>query len=67
MALSTATVDESTFVEESELFGSEARLSWVPAGPAGLLGATACTRSAKYFLTFMTGDRGRRRRAVEPD
>jgi hypothetical protein len=27
MALSTATVDESTFVEESELFGSEARLS----------------------------------------
>ena len=47
MALSTATVDESTFVEESELFGSEARLSWVLAGLAGLLGATACTRSAK--------------------
>jgi hypothetical protein len=46
MALSTATVDESTFVEESELFGSEARLSWAPAGLAGLLGATACTRSA---------------------
>jgi hypothetical protein len=35
MALSTATVDESTFVEESELFGSEARLSWVLAGLAG--------------------------------
>jgi hypothetical protein len=35
MALSTATVDESTFVEESELFGSEARLSWVLAGLPG--------------------------------
>ena len=46
MALSTATVDESTFVEESELFGSEARLSWVLAGLAGLLGATAYTRCA---------------------
>jgi hypothetical protein len=64
MALSTATVDESTFVEESELFGSEARLSWVL---AGLLGATAYTRSAKYFLTFTGADRRRRRRAVEPD
>ena len=35
MALSTATVNESTFVEESELFGSEARLSWAPAGWPG--------------------------------
>jgi hypothetical protein len=67
MALSTATVDESTFVEESELFGSEARLSWVLAGLAGLLGATAYTRRAKYFLTFTGGDKRRRRRAVEPD
>lgn len=56
MALSTATVDESTFVEESELFGSEARLSWVLAGQAGLLGAIAFTHSAGYFLTFMTGN-----------
>jgi hypothetical protein len=67
MALSTATVDESTFVGESELFGSEARLLWVLAGLARLLGATACTQSAGYFLTFMTGNRRRRRRAVEPD
>jgi hypothetical protein len=54
--LSTAPVDQSTFVEESELFGSEARLSWVLAGLAGLLGATAFTHSAGYFLTFMTGN-----------
>jgi uncharacterized membrane protein YoaK (UPF0700 family) len=52
-ALSIAPVDQSTFVEESELFGSEARLSWVL---AGLLGATAFTHSAGYFLTFMTGN-----------
>jgi uncharacterized membrane protein YoaK (UPF0700 family) len=55
-ALSTAPVDQSRFVEESELFGSEARLSWVLAGLAGLLGATAFTHSAGYFLTFMTGN-----------
>ena len=54
--MSTAPVDESTFVEEYELFGSEARLSWVLAGLAGLLGATAFTHSAGYFLTFMTGN-----------
>jgi hypothetical protein len=67
MALSTATVDESHFVEESELCGSEARLSWVLAGLPGLLGATACTQSAGYFLTFIIGNRRRRRRALEPD
>jgi uncharacterized membrane protein YoaK (UPF0700 family) len=56
MALSTATVDEPTVVDESELFGSEARLSWLLAVLAGLLGATAFTHSAGYFLTFMTGN-----------
>jgi uncharacterized membrane protein YoaK (UPF0700 family) len=40
----------------SEIFGSEARLSWVLAGLAGVLGATAFTHSAGYFVTFMTGN-----------
>lgn len=32
------------------------KLSWVLAGLAGLLGATAFTHSAGYFVTFMTGN-----------
>lgn len=39
-----------------ETFDSEARLSWVLAALAGLLGATAYTHSAGYFVTFMTGN-----------
>jgi uncharacterized membrane protein YoaK (UPF0700 family) len=39
-----------------ELFDSDARLSWVLAALAGLLGATAYTHSAGYFVTFMTGN-----------
>lgn len=39
-----------------ETFDSEARLSWVLAGLAGLLGAAAFTHSAGYFVTFMTGN-----------
>lgn len=39
-----------------DLFDSEARLSWVLAALAGLLGATAYTHSAGYFVTFMTGN-----------
>lgn len=37
-------------------FDSETRLSWVLAGLAGLIGATAFTHSAGYFVTFMTGN-----------
>jgi uncharacterized membrane protein YoaK (UPF0700 family) len=40
----------------SEIFDSEARLSWVLALLAGVLGATAFTHSAGYFVTFMTGN-----------
>ena len=40
----------------SEIFDSEAQLSWVLAGLAGVLGATAFTHSAGYFVTFMTGN-----------
>ncbi|MFZ1175004.1 MAG: YoaK family protein [Mycobacterium sp.] len=40
----------------SEVFNSESRLSWVLAGLAGVLGATAFTHSAGYFVTFMTGN-----------
>lgn len=40
----------------SEIFDSEARLSWVLAVLAGVLGATAYTHSEGYFVTFMTGN-----------
>lgn len=40
----------------SEIFDSDARLSWVLAGLAGVLGATAFTHSEGYFVTFMTGN-----------
>jgi uncharacterized membrane protein YoaK (UPF0700 family) len=39
-----------------ETFDSEARLSWVLAVLAGVLGATAYTHSDGYFVTFMTGN-----------
>jgi uncharacterized membrane protein YoaK (UPF0700 family) len=39
-----------------ETFDSEARLSWVLAVLAGVLGATAYTHSEGYFVTFMTGN-----------
>lgn len=40
----------------NEIFDSEARLSWVLAGLAGVLGAAAFTHSAGYYVTFMTGN-----------
>ncbi|MEU7763681.1 YoaK family protein [Nocardia sp. NPDC049190] len=39
-----------------ELFDAEARLSWVLAALAGLIGAAAFTHTAGYFITFMTGN-----------
>src|ERR1700759_5538017 len=39
-----------------ETFDSEARLAYLLAVLAGLLGATAFTHSAGYFVTFMTGN-----------
>ena len=38
------------------LFDSHARLSWVLAALAGLVGAAALTNTAGYFVTFMTGN-----------
>lgn len=38
------------------LFDSHARLSWVLAGLAGLVGAAAFTNTAGYFVTYMTGN-----------
>lgn len=38
------------------LFDSEARISWVLAATAGLVGAAAFTHTAGYFVTFMTGN-----------
>ncbi|NKY28131.1 DUF1275 domain-containing protein [Nocardia gamkensis] len=46
-------------MEESRrraLFDSEARLSWVLAALAGLIGAAAFMHTAGYFVTFMTGN-----------
>jgi uncharacterized membrane protein YoaK (UPF0700 family) len=40
----------------NDIFNSESRLSWVLAALAGVLGATAFTHSAGYFVTFMTGN-----------
>ncbi|MBY0442904.1 MAG: DUF1275 domain-containing protein [Mycobacteriaceae bacterium] len=39
-----------------QMFDSDARLSWVMAVLAGLLGATAFMHSDGYFVTFMTGN-----------
>lgn len=39
----------------SQQLDGEARLSWILAGLAGVLGAAAFTHSAGYFVTFMTG------------
>ena len=39
-----------------EIFDREARLSWVLAVLAGVLGAAAFTHSEGYFVTFMTGN-----------
>jgi uncharacterized membrane protein YoaK (UPF0700 family) len=39
-----------------EIFDREARLAYVLAVLAGVLGATAFTHSAGYFVTFMTGN-----------
>ncbi|OYL16370.1 DUF1275 family protein, partial [Streptococcus pneumoniae] len=41
---------------QREIYDGEARLSWVLAALAGILGATAFTHSAGYFVTFMTGN-----------
>ncbi|MGO4648624.1 YoaK family protein [Nocardia sp. 2YAB30] len=38
------------------LFDAEARLSWVLAALAGLIGAAAFMHTAGYFVTFMTGN-----------
>ncbi|OBG62684.1 YoaK family protein [Mycobacterium sp. E3339] len=40
----------------SETFNSEARLSWVLAGLAGVVGAISFTHSAGYFVVFITGN-----------
>lgn len=43
----------------SRRYDSEVRLSWILAGLAGVLAATAFTHSEGYFVTFMTGNAGR--------
>ncbi|RJO77011.1 DUF1275 domain-containing protein [Nocardia panacis] len=43
-------------IRRKALFDSEARLSWVLAALAGLIGAAAFMHTAGYFVTFMTGN-----------
>ncbi|WP_054812054.1 YoaK family protein [Nocardia arizonensis] len=43
-------------VRRRELYDNEARLSWVLAALAGLIGAAAFMHTAGYFVTFMTGN-----------
>lgn len=43
-------------ISRDAAIGSEARLSWLLAGVAGMVGAVAFLHSAGYFVTFMTGN-----------
>ncbi|GAA4671087.1 YoaK family protein [Gordonia humi] len=43
-------------VSKHDAVGSDARLSWLLAGVAGMVGAVAFLHSAGYFVTFMTGN-----------
>ena len=43
-------------VDRNTAIGSDARLSWLLAAVAGMVGAVAFIHSAGYFVTFMTGN-----------
>ncbi|WP_069164938.1 YoaK family protein [Nocardia altamirensis] len=47
---------KSDEARKKALFDNEARLSWVLAGLAGLIGAAAFMHTSGYFVTFMTGN-----------
>ncbi|CPS75456.1 putative transmembrane protein [Mycobacteroides abscessus] len=47
--------DDAVITREAAI-GSEARLSWLLSGLAGMVGAVAFLHSAGYFVTFMTGN-----------
>jgi len=49
-------VTKPDLARRKRLFDAEARLSWVLAALAGLIGAAAFTHTAGYFVTFMTGN-----------
>lgn len=48
--------DGLSVVSKRDAIGSDARLSWLLAGVAGMVGAVAFLHSAGYFVTFMTGN-----------
>jgi uncharacterized membrane protein YoaK (UPF0700 family) len=50
------TIQTDRVVDREAAIGSEARLSWLLAGLAGMVGAVAFLHSAGYFVTFMTGN-----------
>lgn len=58
-AADTGLREAATKAKFRVIFGREARLSWVLAMLGGLIGATAFTHSAGYFVTFMTGNSDR--------
>jgi len=43
-------------ITKNDAVGAEARLSWLLAGVAGMIGAAAFLDSQGYFVTFMTGN-----------
>lgn len=54
-------------VSKDAAIGPEARLSWLLAGLAGMIGAVAFLHSAGYFVTFMTGNTERAALAWYPN
>ncbi|WP_420041292.1 YoaK family protein [Gordonia sp. MP11Mi] len=53
---STRRTASGPIVSRASAIGSDARLSWLLAGVAGMVGAVAFLHSAGYFVTFMTGN-----------
>ncbi|GAB3136064.1 YoaK family protein [Tsukamurella serpentis] len=50
------TTEPRPVVSRETAIGADARLSWLLAGVAGMVGAVAFLHSAGYFVTFMTGN-----------
>lgn len=52
----TANAPAPSVISREDAIGADARLSWLLAGVAGMVGAVAFLHSAGYFVTFMTGN-----------
>lgn len=56
MTTTTTNLPKQSVVSREAAIGADARLSWLLAGVAGMVGAVAFLHSAGYFVTFMTGN-----------